>query len=189
MKHFFKKTLAVTLTLSMALISFAASSAHAKVIAKKIKSFGFVFFVTCIMNISTVNANDLDLICENTLAVQTNFQKEFFDSYSAATDSRNSRFTKNSKGEVLQFYPADSDTESNKFTILKKTFHNLSGNQAYLDGIGVNDGDEKYIKSISFHRNKKKQWAIQITNSGNNEDKLFHRMYFYECAVIKDIIR
>ena len=156
---------------------------------KKFKSFGYVCFVTFMVNINTAHADDLDLICENTAAAQTNFQKGFFDSYSAATDSRNSRFTINSKGEVLSFYPADSDTESNKFTILKKSFHNISGNQAYLDGIGVNDGVGKYIKSISFHRNKKKQWAVQITNSGNNEDKLFHRMYFYECVVVKDIIR
>jgi len=144
-----------------------------------------LFFSSFGVNLAA--AQSLELVCENVRAAQTNFQKNFFDSYGAATDSQNSRFSLYSNGEVFHHYPADSTTDEDNpdYQLLKDSFHNLSGRQVFLEGFGVT---EKYIKSITFHRNQSDQWVLQITNSGNNEDSLFHRMYFYECVSMKDNI-
>jgi hypothetical protein len=139
------------------------------------------------LGLNMAAAQSLELVCENTGAAQTNFQKDYFDSYGAATDSSNSRFTIDFDDNVFHYYPANSSSVKSKsdFKIIKKSFHNLTGNQAFLDGVGIT---EKYIKSITFHRNKSRQWGVQVTNSGNNEDSLFHRMYFYECVSTTDRI-
>ena len=146
--------------------------------------FGLAF---SLLGLNSAAAQSLDVVCENVRAAQTNFQKGYFDSYAAATDSSNSRFTIDTDGNVFRYYPADSTSVKNTpdFKIVKKSFHNLTGNQAFLDGIRVT---KKYIESIAFHRNQSGQWGVQVTNSGNNEDMLFHRMYFYECVSTRDSI-
>ena len=128
----------------------------------------------------------LDLVCNNTIAVQINFQKNEFDSYKAATDSASTRYQVFSTGEIKYFYPADkasSSQVSGTGIVLQNKFHNLEPKQAYLEGIMES---ERYIENTSFHRNKYDEWVVQVTRSGNNENKLFHRMSFYECLKIED---
>ena len=148
----------------------------------------FLGLAFSLLGLNSAAAQSLDLVCENVSAAQTNFQRGYFDSYAAATDSSNSRFTIDTDGNVFHYYPADSSSVKSKpdFKIVKTSFHNLTGDQAFLDGIGITG---RSTESIAFHRNQSGQWGMQVTSSGNNEDRLFHRMYFYECVSTKDRIK
>ena len=147
----------------------------------------FLGLAFSLLGLNSAAAQSLDLVCENVSAAQTNFQRGYFDSYAAATDSSNSRFTIDADGNAFHYYPADSSSVKSKpdYKIVKTSFHNLTGDQAFLDGIGITG---RSTESIAFHRNQSGQWGMQVTSSGNNEDRLFHRMYFYECVSTKDRI-
>ena len=135
----------------------------------------------------------LEVVCDNTLAYQSNFQKKFFDSYNAATDSKSSRFVINSSASrdwgIVRYYPANKSALSSisaKGLIVKKGFHNLEERQAFIEGVMRND---RYTEVVALHRSKYGHWAVQVSNSGNNEGNLFHSFYLYECITLEDNIK
>ena len=143
---------------------------------------------------STVSAKVmLEVVCNNTIAFQTNFQKNFFDSYHAATDSMSSLFVVENGNQdawtVTHFYPSNKSSlnisQSEGF-IVKKTFHNLESNQGFIEGIMRS---KKYTEVIAMHRSEFGDWAAQNTTSGNNQGNLFHRVYLYECITLVDNIK
>lgn len=141
----------------------------------------------------------LEIVCENTLAIQTNFQKSKFDSYRAATDSNTTRFTivdGRPRWKVLSQYPSDkaaASSISNEGYVIAYGFHNLKEGQAYVEGLM--DTGKTTAESLSFHRDAFGQWAAQVSSSGNMYDddnpngSLYHRMYFYECITLEDNVK
>jgi hypothetical protein len=140
----------------------------------------------------------LEVVCENTLAIQTNFQKNFFDSYQAATDSDTTRFTildDRPRWKVQRQYPSDKassfSTEKEGY-IYAYGFHNLKDKQAYIEGLM--DTGKTTAEMLSFHRNAYGQWTAQVSSSGNMFDdnnpngNLYHRIYYYECITLEDNI-
>jgi len=154
--------------------------------------------VLALLSATTSTASEimLEIVCENTLAIQTNFQKSKFDSYQAATDSNTTRFTvvdDRPRWKVVRQYPSDKSAVSsisNEGYVIAYGFHNLKDGQAYVEGLM--DTGKTTAESLSFHRDAFGQWAAQVSSSGNMYDdenpngSLYHRMYFYECITLED---
>ena len=130
----------------------------------------------------------LDLVCENTAATQSNFQKEIFEVYPAATDTYSTRYLVYADGRTEYIYPSDegaADRVSRDGFIIKNDFYNLDKSQAFIEGVFATS---KYLDLITFHRSANDTWAVQISKSGNYDNKLFHRVSYYECMSLRDTI-
>tara|TARA_B110000977_G_C10897563_1_gene423915 strand:- start:104 stop:580 length:477 start_codon:yes stop_codon:yes gene_type:complete len=142
MIHFFKKTLAVTLTLSMVFISFAASSAHAKVIAKCGGSAGYSAYLR-----------------NGVLGPQGNFVQDNFGKSRIVFEAEQNASTGETKVDVI-FHNSGKAYRASDDGPVYLLNHNPTNNTWMVLAIA-----NTYVDTYLFHLDNKGQGEVVWTNS------------------------
>ena len=153
MKYFIRKILAVTLTFSMAFISFAASSANAKVIAKCGGSAGYSAYLR-----------------NGVLGPQGNFVQDGFSKSRIVLEAEQNSSTGKTKVDVI-FHNSGKAYRASDDGPVYLLNHNPTNNTWMVLAIA-----NTYVETYLFHLNNRGQGEVVWTNSrsGRNSQGSFN---------------